>query len=396
MPFFLRAAGHFFASGEKKRRIAFDLGRGPLDRRGFKTRHIQMTDMQGAPAGSPPASPPTTSEIQAAQLLQGAQLPPMHNFECDFFCPNALAYVSSLLLSYFAKALVASSTDVQASSVNTALREFTTDVKQVKMGDGNADFGEVLSEVMEKHVRKKKTMWKSVFSRAESEKEKVDSTKQEIEEAGFFDETMRSGLAAVLITMLDPNHQAHCGQTAETSEAHESHRAVCDFRPLSCENVDCLAVFASKNLDFHDQRCPHKCLPCPQECTLEVKRSEMDAHVIGPCAKKVVTCPLAKIGCDLHLHQGDVETHCDSQAHRHLVLAVGIIQQQSQQIKQMKEEMVELRASQERMEQTVKGLQLGTVASLSAEATSVRDELKKLKAESKKTRLQMEILVKPK
>jgi hypothetical protein len=343
-----------------------------------------------------PASPPPPSASEIAHAAKTAQLPPMHNFQCDFFCPNAIAYVSSLLLTYFAKTLVASSTDVQSGTVNTALREFTTDVKGIEMADDDStDFGEVLSEAMEKHVRKKKTMWKSVFSRgADAEKEKVESTKKEIDDAGFFDETMRSGLAAVLITMLDPHHRAHCGQSSETSDGHESHRAVCDFRPLNCTNEDCLAVFAARNLDFHDRRCPHKCLPCPQECGLDIKRSEMDAHIQGPCDKKVVTCPLFCIGCTSNLHQGDVQTHCDTQAHQHLLLAVSIIQQQSQQIKELKDETVALRASQERLEQTVKGLQLGTVASLSAETKSIRDEVKKLKGEAKKSRLQMDLMLK--
>ena len=49
------------------------------------------------------------------------------------------------------------------------------------------------------------------------------------------------------------------------------------------------------------------------------------------------------------------------------MLAVALIQQQSQEIHELKEETVSLRASKERLEQTIKGLQLGTVASLSAE-----------------------------
>ena len=71
------------------------------------------------------------------------------------------------------------------------------------------------------------------------------------------------------------------------------------------------------------------------------------------------------------------------------MLAVALIQQQSQEIHELKEETVSLRASKERLEQTIKGLQLGTVASLSAEATSVRQEVKKLKVETKKMRSQV-------
>ena len=70
----------------------------------------------------------------------------MQNYRCDYFCPNAIAYVSSLLLTYFARTLAASSTDVQSSTVNTVLREFMADVKSIRLSDDeDADFGDVLT-----------------------------------------------------------------------------------------------------------------------------------------------------------------------------------------------------------------------------------------------------------
>ena len=120
------------------------------------------------------------------------------------------------------------------------------------------------------------------------------------------------------------------GPSPRSVSAAERHRLCCIFRPLSCKNEHCVAMFSACREAEHDAACEWKILPCPRACGGHFARRAMDVHLDGPCPNKPVDCPFKNVGCDVPCTQGGLEGHLESHTTQHLSLVLGIITNQQQ------------------------------------------------------------------
>lgn len=163
---------------------------------------------------------------------------------------------------------------------------------------------------------------------------KVEHKARKLEQSGAFASEVRDRLAATLIRHYDLARHHHCGfdLTQRTPEDVERHAATCRFRAMHCPNPGCGACLSALEMDAHDEACPFKLLPCPRGCGSQVARKAVAEHVDGACGRRPVCCPFQRIGCEVGCTQGELPRHMEEQVQQHLLLALGQLSSQQQQI----------------------------------------------------------------
>ena len=108
------------------------------------------------------------------------------------------------------------------------------------------------------------------------------------------------------------------------------HQKDCDFRPYKCDYCGKKGTFASitgeESVKFyslletcHYDECLEYPLVCPNGCGDTFKRKEAKTHQ-GKCPMEYATCPFSHVGCTTKLLQRELDSHCQEEMHKHLLL----------------------------------------------------------------------------
>jgi len=342
--------------------------------------------------------------LQKQASLEAAPLIRRH--QCFHYDLHAVKYIGDLLLRHFAKTLVGMGMNPRDPKVVDVLGEYIIDLKSLKPAPklANApapkDIGVILSSAMEDFSQKKKTKmsrlssWMGGKGAAEAERQSVLQWEADIEQSGFFDETMRSAMAQLLISLFDEDKLAWCGSEFPSANDLEEHKLDCPFRPYSCTNKGCSAVVAFKYKQRHDDGCQWKMVGCPLECGAFLRRKDVAKHVDGDCFNKQVQCPYVCIGCthgDLgckpfFLLQGNLPNHLKDSVNDHLLLAVTRVGELNGTVTQMQNKITKLESEMGRNTTALGAMQTGAVAGLlkfredtNKKITSLNKDVAKLK-----------------
>ncbi|XP_078274501.1 RING finger protein 151 [Rhinoraja longicauda] len=61
-------------------------------------------------------------------------------------------------------------------------------------------------------------------------------------------------------------------------EQHESHKAACEYRIVSCRYEGCAAEIFHKNITAHEKACEHWSQPCRMGCGVQLARNQLEEH----------------------------------------------------------------------------------------------------------------------
>eukprot|EP00899_Mesostigma_viride_P025583 jgi/Mesvir1/6209/Mv00891-RA.1 len=151
--------------------------------------------------------------------------------------------------------------------------------------------------------------------------DRIEETIVDMQKKGTWIEGQRETFAKELIKILDSGSREHCEQSFDSEAALHEHKAVCPWRPSSCENPGCFAVFSAAGKADHEAICPFELLPCTQKCDKLVRRGDMGVHCATSCDMKLVACPYASVGCASGgVHQGELEVHMAQDVIPHMAL----------------------------------------------------------------------------
>ena len=106
------------------------------------------------------------------------------------------------------------------------------------------------------------------------------------------------------------------------------HQKDCDFRPYKCDYCGKKGTFASitgeESVKFygvletcHYDECLEYPLVCPNGCGETLKRREASIH-----EEKCPTCPFRHVGCTAKPPQRELDSHCQEEMQKHLLLMV--------------------------------------------------------------------------
>lgn len=107
-------------------------------------------------------------------------------------------------------------------------------------------------------------------------------------------------LAKALLRRTDQRKTCHCEMSSDSEKELAEHQASCAFRPVSCSNEGCDAVYSAIHAETHDASCGYKLFPCYLECETSVQRKEMANHCATVCPMRKMKCPYHTVGC-LHV-----------------------------------------------------------------------------------------------
>ncbi|EXB80938.1 TNF receptor-associated factor family protein [Morus notabilis] len=153
---------------------------------------------------------------------------------------------------------------------------------------------------------------------SEKREDKIDDFVQEMEINGFWLVDKRETIAQGLLKNVDFKNEYHCGMKFDSPEELAEHVQSCGFRPMTCQNMGCNAVFCLRNSEKHDSACAFKIIPCEQMCSENVMRREMDRHCVTVCPMRLVSCHFYAVGCQSPLPHSMLEQHRLDDLHSHL------------------------------------------------------------------------------
>lgn len=207
------------------------------------------------------------------------------------------------------------------------LSEFSVEadenLEQIKKASTNPI--EYISELIEVFIGSKRSLLVRVsgWISSETREAKIDDTAHQIAESNSF-----RSISEVLLRNMDIKGTFHCPEKFDTESKFELHRETCEFRPVSCKNEGCGAVFSAIQLVSHDSTCPFKVLPCDQRCGEWVVRYEMEKHCSTICKMRLINCPFYNVGCESAFPCISLEKHCGEYVQQHLICVLRAVQRQ--------------------------------------------------------------------
>ena len=116
----------------------------------------------------------------------------------------------------------------------------------------------------------------------------------------------------------------------------------CVKRSVTCEHCD--EDFIYEELTNHSITCLEYQFPCPNNCSVNLKRKLLDSHLEFECPNMVVECPYKKFGCSQGVLRCELEEHKKTNQVQHLEFAICEMEQlkqinleQTETIKQLTE-----------------------------------------------------------
>jgi len=164
----------------------------------------------------------------------------------------------------------------------------------------------------------------------------------------------------------------NCTKMLKGSEEIRQHSLICPEKPVVCPNSDLCGILVSKDLDNHlttkceyrmvschlcdieilfknlpahlEQDCKGVTVQCPNKCSAQVKRKELEEHIQTECPFEKITCEFSFCGCLAQFKRMDAADHSENAVviRRHLNLLAKYSQKQNEEIKKQQEEIKQL------------------------------------------------------
>ena len=109
-------------------------------------------------------------------------------------------------------------------------------------------------------------------------------------------------------------------------DLHLTH--LCVKRRVTCEY--CNQYFIDTELTNHYITCLEYQFPCPNDCSENPKRKQLDSHLELECPNMVVECPYRNFGCRQEVLRRDLEEHKKTNQIEHLEFAICEMEQLKQ------------------------------------------------------------------
>ena len=101
-------------------------------------------------------------------------------------------------------------------------------------------------------------------------------------------------------------------------EKMNEHKKICEYRTIECN--DCHNNFPFKVLEEHNNICPNKKIPCPQNCGLNIERKDIDNHIKNSCDCTLISCSFKDLGCLDQYKKKDFNNKMQDDCSKHLLL----------------------------------------------------------------------------
>merc|ERR1712039_58427 len=118
----------------------------------------------------------------------------------------------------------------------------------------------------------------------------------------------------------------------------------CEFQPVVCPHQGCQERCSSKDLEAHDQICPHKPIAC-KKCKEMIPRSKHRVHAMAVCPNREARCTFSCIGCEVPVQHCDLEKHLDDSTQGHLMLLMRALMEQKELVSTLSSRVEELGAA---------------------------------------------------
>ena len=106
-----------------------------------------------------------------------------------------------------------------------------------------------------------------------------------------------------------------CEQFMKRSELGD-HSQECELRFVHCEY--CQMEIIQRHIELHYETCGQYPLPCPINCTYNLKRDEIEFHLEKECPNTLVECNYRRFGCMYKGKRCELSKHKDSSEMMHL------------------------------------------------------------------------------
>ena len=158
-----------------------------------------------------------------------------------------------------------------------------------------------------------------------------------------------------------------CEELVSESEL-ENHLKACEHTEMACQHCEEMITKANEK-DHYTNACVRFPVQCPQNCTMEIPKGELQDHIEDECEKTLIECTFRTVGCNDEVERGKLQEHEEQKANDHLSQAVQIIvkleeekQEMTEEIKQLRDALdglqKELRDFNEKREERVKKIDL--------------------------------------
>ena len=194
----------------------------------------------------------------------------------------------------------------------------------------------------------------------------------------------------------EPRRQRSCWHDCTDAAALAEHQAQCPFLPQACPNAaqGCDVLLPAASVAAHDAECGYKPIPCVLGCGVEVRRSEMEAHINGDCGERIVNCSWADLGCDCQVKQSALPAHEEQASAAHLALAREALLAQQMLTADLAARNAELRATAELQSESLAALRAEQVARAQAVSKEVAETLRSERASSQAAQAEAEAAAK--
>lgn len=138
-----------------------------------------------------------------------------------------------------------------------------------------------------------------------------------------------------------------CGSTVERKFLEEHLAANCYISWTECAH--CGETLPTDSIGTHvDSECPDYQLPCPNNCGMDIKRSQVSLHR-ETCPKELMACSFKEGGCSELARRDEMDGHLRENSIQHSLIAFGHLNEEMKKMKKDLQESQEISHSQSEM-----------------------------------------------
>lgn len=278
----------------------------------------------------------------SGELKQGLSSPQI--LECSYYDVEEVDRLSQALLVALASACVEKTSGTFSPragvvpEVKKEMLEYLNQQSEAYANGGSSLQGfklelvayptQIVKDMLENFIKSKRNM----FSRVSGividahKDDKINDFVHELDQTGVWLAGRREVVAKALLKRIDRRKTCHCEMKFDSEKELAEHQINCAFRPVSCSNKGCDAVYSATHAEAHDASCDYKLFPCYLECESSVQRKEMANHCATVCPMKKMKCPYHSVGCLHFMAQGLLESHCTEYMGEHLLETLQYVQ----------------------------------------------------------------------
>jgi hypothetical protein len=123
------------------------------------------------------------------------------------------------------------------------------------------------------------------------------------------------------------------GNLGKNGQDYFAHIGVCEFQVHDCEL--CNEVYIGQ-YDKHNAVCIETNISCPMKCREEIKRRDLEKHMLESCDRRLVDCAFIRFGCKDVICAEDVPYHEMRERSKHLSIMTTYVDSIEKQVDEFK------------------------------------------------------------